>query len=287
MNLPDTAAPSTTFDPDQDYYALLGLLPSAEANVIQAAYRALSRSYHPDHFEGEAGIAEARMAELNHAYAVLSDETLRQRYDEARAERIAQGGPYFSNQERDNEPNFDPYAEDWAVAIDYYPDLEEINQRFHRISWRLSYGFRAMVLELKQFDQGQKIADEIYDTLLGHYFGKDEQIRGFAKSLLERELNEPLAELNRAARVFGEAIDAARVIERISERFDIPNAHDLELISAIQEGDWALVKFLLEGKDANPDTTDLEGRPALELARSLGQSEIESLLLRAGARAPI
>jgi hypothetical protein len=35
-------------DMNKDYYAILGLTPSADAVVIRAAYRALAQRYHPD-----------------------------------------------------------------------------------------------------------------------------------------------------------------------------------------------------------------------------------------------
>ena len=36
----------------KDYYAILGVLPTAEDFVIEAAYRALSKRYHPDRYGG-------------------------------------------------------------------------------------------------------------------------------------------------------------------------------------------------------------------------------------------
>jgi curved DNA-binding protein CbpA len=71
-------------DPFKDYYALLGVLPSAELVVIRAAYRALALRYHPDQWQGERPIAETRMRELNEAHEVLSNEQARSRYDALR-----------------------------------------------------------------------------------------------------------------------------------------------------------------------------------------------------------
>lgn len=62
--------------------------PSATTNVITVVYRHLAKRYHPDR-AGSAGLA--RMAELNHAYAVLSDPVARGRYD--RAMGIGAGDP--------------------------------------------------------------------------------------------------------------------------------------------------------------------------------------------------
>ena len=64
-------------------YEYLQVTPRAEASVIQAAYRALARRYHPD-ITTSANGARA-MREINAAYHVLSDPERRARYDAHRA----------------------------------------------------------------------------------------------------------------------------------------------------------------------------------------------------------
>jgi hypothetical protein len=68
---------------DKDYYAILQVHPRAEPEVIEAAYRRLSRKYHPD----VSGLADAgrRMRELNEAFEVLSDPARRRAYDRHRS----------------------------------------------------------------------------------------------------------------------------------------------------------------------------------------------------------
>lgn len=67
---------------DKDYYAILQVDPQAEPEVVEAAYRRLSRKYHPDiSAEPDAG---RRMRELNEAYQVLSDPARRAAYDRRR-----------------------------------------------------------------------------------------------------------------------------------------------------------------------------------------------------------
>jgi len=63
----------------RNYYRILGLAPYAEDVVIQAAYRALMRRYHPD--TNASADAKQRAAEINEAYEVLSNPTKRARYD--------------------------------------------------------------------------------------------------------------------------------------------------------------------------------------------------------------
>ena len=62
------------------HYGTLGVSHSAEDVVIRAAYRALSQRYHPDLNAGDV-VAEAKMVEINAAYAILSDSKSRAAYD--------------------------------------------------------------------------------------------------------------------------------------------------------------------------------------------------------------
>lgn len=68
---------------DKDYYAILQVHPRAEPEVIEAAYRRLSRKYHPD--VSEQADAGQRMRELNEAFEVLSDSARRRAYDRHRS----------------------------------------------------------------------------------------------------------------------------------------------------------------------------------------------------------
>ncbi|WP_163548776.1 molecular chaperone DnaJ [Candidatus Frankia nodulisporulans] len=77
---------------EKDYYAALGVPKDATAADIKKAYRKLARELHPDKNPGDAK-AEARFKEVSEAYDVLSDETRRREYDEARALFAAGGRP--------------------------------------------------------------------------------------------------------------------------------------------------------------------------------------------------
>ena len=63
------------------YYETLGIERNASEDEIRRAYRALAKKYHPDVYEGNERIAQARMQEINRAYAVLSDAEKRRDYD--------------------------------------------------------------------------------------------------------------------------------------------------------------------------------------------------------------
>ena len=63
----------------RDYYEVLGVDKSADANAIKKAYRSLAKKYHPDMNPGDKE-AEAKFKEVNEAYAVLSDDEKKAKY---------------------------------------------------------------------------------------------------------------------------------------------------------------------------------------------------------------
>lgn len=63
----------------RDYYEVLGIDRSATPADIRSAYRRLAKKYHPD-VNNQDG-AEETFKEINEAYAVLSDDDRRSRYD--------------------------------------------------------------------------------------------------------------------------------------------------------------------------------------------------------------
>ena len=64
-----------------DFYKILGVSVDSEKIVIDAAYRALAKKYHPDVWVGSKSDAENKMRDINQAYEVLSDVQRRREYD--------------------------------------------------------------------------------------------------------------------------------------------------------------------------------------------------------------
>ncbi len=75
--------PGPAFDP----YAVLQVVPTAEQEVIQGAYKALALKYHPD--RDATHRAAEKMAELNRAYALLRTPVNRSAHDRSRRTTIA------------------------------------------------------------------------------------------------------------------------------------------------------------------------------------------------------
>ena len=64
----------------KDYYEVLGVSKTATDSEIKSAFRKLAKKYHPD--VSQEPDAEAKFKECQEAYAVLSDPTKRQQYDQ-------------------------------------------------------------------------------------------------------------------------------------------------------------------------------------------------------------
>ncbi|AQV03114.2 hypothetical protein B2D07_17375 [Desulfococcus multivorans] len=71
------------FMTQEDYYQVLGVGPDAGKREIKEGYRKLAFRYHPDRNTDDPEAAE-RMKRINEAYAVLSDPSKKQAYDDLR-----------------------------------------------------------------------------------------------------------------------------------------------------------------------------------------------------------
>ncbi len=93
---------------EKDYYAVLGLLPSATADDIGSSYRRLAKRYHPDRNPNKPNTGR-RMRDINVAYGILSDPARRRLYDrkyvgheqQVYAAHAAQAGPNYAAGERE------------------------------------------------------------------------------------------------------------------------------------------------------------------------------------------
>ena len=65
----------------RDFYEVLGVPRSANADDIKKAYRQMAMKYHPDRNPGDKQ-AEENFKEAAEAYEVLSDDEKRQRYNQ-------------------------------------------------------------------------------------------------------------------------------------------------------------------------------------------------------------
>jgi hypothetical protein len=76
-----------------DPYEVLNVSRTATQSEIRAAYQVLVLKYHPDHHQGNPleDLASARLAEINRAYEILSDDKRRAAYDAGSGARPGPG----------------------------------------------------------------------------------------------------------------------------------------------------------------------------------------------------
>lgn len=144
----------------KDYYKILGLEKTATADDIKKAYRKLVRQYHPD--VSKAADASERTAEINEAYAVLSDQEKRQAYDSI-------GSGTYSHEGQDFQP-----PPDWNYGFDYanggadggeFSDFFE--QMFGRARSSRHGGFGDARAAMRGNDQYAKIELDVTDAYHG------------------------------------------------------------------------------------------------------------------------
>ncbi|MGI8796757.1 MAG: DnaJ C-terminal domain-containing protein [Acidimicrobiia bacterium] len=111
---------------EKDYYAVLGVPPTASEKDIARAYRKLAKQYHPDANPGDKE-AEERFKDVSAAYEVLDDPERRKEYDQVR-EMVASGvaGPGFGR------PGSGPggFGDGRTIFVDDVGDLGDFGDIF-------------------------------------------------------------------------------------------------------------------------------------------------------------
>ncbi len=81
----------------KDYYQILGVPESADAETIKREYRKLAVKYHPDKNPKDRKQAEEKFKGISEAYYVLSDPKRRAEYDQMRRFGASSGRPGASS----------------------------------------------------------------------------------------------------------------------------------------------------------------------------------------------
>jgi len=156
------------------HYETLGVDPTATADEIKSAYRQLARQYHPD-LAGQDAAKACRMAEINVAYDVLSDERTRANYDLGLTNPIESG--FAPGPEDDIERMRRLFGDDFADLVRRVRDegitmhnLEDVVQDFRTATRKVPDIFGGP--GAKRAGAGIDLGVEIED-ILKHRFGID------------------------------------------------------------------------------------------------------------------
>lgn len=168
-------------DQTTDHYARMGLLPSAEIAVVEAAYMILTARLRSE------GIPEAdrRLQELKIAY-----ETILHRAGGSRVEA------------------------DWIYALEFYPDLRQIHERLECISEQLAMEYKLGLLAYRDLGSRHEFAQRIEEQYFHRRFGKNPTIISFAREIIAVGKHNAASELSRACALLGDR-DPDAIIARI------------------------------------------------------------------------
>ena len=203
----------------KDHYRILGVIQDAEDIVIKASYRALAQRYHPDKWAGSPEEATIRMAEINKAFTVLSDQIKRKQYDRnLLSNEYNEPEEDFSNTVDEDDLGASLYY-NWITAVKYFPDLEDIVNDLSKISRPLAQTYKVYLLENKEFTKRRIIADKLEREFLEKYFGTNEEIIKFSRFLMGWGVKSAAKELNQVINLLGNDIQSKSIINKILEDY--------------------------------------------------------------------
>ncbi|NLK71867.1 MAG: DnaJ domain-containing protein [Clostridiales bacterium] len=143
----------------EDYYNILQVHYNAEQEVIEGAYKRLCKKYHPDVNKDKR--AEEKIIEINRAYEVLKDVTLRREYHKEWLKKYNASFKYAEKKQWEWERGFAPVAEQGAqqILIDYIKALADND--FSRAYDMLS-DYNKKHVTRQDFIQWREIISKIY-----------------------------------------------------------------------------------------------------------------------------
>lgn len=209
-----------------DYYEILGVSPNAETAVISAAYKALTRIYHPDIYTGDKEYALKRSKELNKAWEVLSKPESRRQHDQkAKSKQSADSNTASGNARKATDsknPDHQAYSqavkEEWDFAAFYYTDLDMLHSKLIRIDSQLGFLFQAYLVERKSYKERKETFIELRDSYLREKFGSNANVRGLALASIEENSRGFAIELNPAIKRLGES-DIGPILKKLGEQY--------------------------------------------------------------------
>lgn len=132
------------------YYEALNVQPNASIDEIKKAFKKLSKQYHPDFHQNEIDKKEFydnKMADLNEAYSVLTDEYSRRIYDQSLGPNTI-----FSNEPRRTRPLRDVVKEIKEMFKDtFYFDKEtnEFVDKYTEMRFKYDLNYKKWLSQLE------------------------------------------------------------------------------------------------------------------------------------------
>jgi ATP-dependent exoDNAse (exonuclease V) alpha subunit len=116
----------------------------------------------------------------------------------------------------------------WQTACKIFPDLVQTRKHLAKTAHRLAFAFVTLILETKDFNHRQQLADRLEQKFLELHFGTNQDIILLAKKLIALGHKKAIVALNEYVDVLGSNIDAKPLITKIYADFEI-NAFESEI----------------------------------------------------------
>ncbi len=191
----------------KNYYHILGLSFESvpEKQLIDAAYKALVKLYHPDVYKGDKKSLNRKITEINEAYQTLSDIKKKEDYDnKLRKFQIEKSFEYSDEEFEDKDLFNNKYIdEDWEIALLVYPELETKKEILSKYSQKLGFQFQFYLLETKEFFKLNDISNQFINAFLERKFGTSYEIKTLSKILIEGNYRKNAIYLNKLIKVIG------------------------------------------------------------------------------------
>ena len=191
----------------ENYYHILGLSfeSNPENSLIDAAYKALVKLYHPDIYKGNNRDLKRKITELNEAYEILSNANKKKKYDEQLSFFHKKNSYDFSDQHLEDTEKFNDkfFNNDWEIATIVYPELEEKIYKLNLYSKKLTLQFQFYLLETKKFHKNSDIMNKFINAFIEKKFGSSKLINKLSRFLIENKKKKEALYLNKLVKVVG------------------------------------------------------------------------------------
>ena len=173
------------------HYTILGLPQNASDELIKATYRALTKIYHPDIFQGDKKFATEQLKKINEAYETLSNKGKKQKYDEElnRTAGAPNAEEEYEFENKGSSTESDLYQkiikEEWDYARTFYPELKASYDELKAYSNQLAFLFQSLLVENKQFEDYKLIKIDLREKFLINKYGNNTDLTDLIRDLVE------------------------------------------------------------------------------------------------------
>ena len=206
----------------KNYYHILGLSfeSNPEKQLIEAAYKALVKIYHPDVYKGDKKSLNRKISEINEAYEILSNFNKKEIYDKKLKKYQIEKSFDYSDEEFEDKDIFNNkfIDEDWEIALLVYPELEQNKNILSKYSQKLGLQFQFYLLETKEFYKYESIKNRFINAFLERKFGTSHEIKTFSKILIENNFRKNAIYLNKLIKVIGSKSEK-RIVKTFFKQF--------------------------------------------------------------------